>query len=158
MSCSEPGKDEPREVEYKDVTLVEIEDDIEPPPPGLDTHFKSVQEWLCSICDAEKPDKSISIFKIGLFESSDGNMLYLAGVNKYENGDTSHTRVDFEPSNMYCRLPESGYKDLNREQLLVRLTGELKAFTGTEKFRNSFLATSNTIIFESNGQVIWANK
>lgn len=142
-------------VEVRKVTLTEIEDDIEPPPPDLKTDFKSVQEWLFAVCDGGKPDKSIKFFNLGLFESSDGNTLYLAGINKYEDGHTTHTLIEFEPSNMYCSLSQDWYGGLSREQLLIRLTDELKAFTQSEKFLNSFLASADAIVFKSNGQIVW---
>lgn len=83
-------------------------------------------------------------------------IIYLVGLNKYDKGDTSHTRIKFEPSNMYFQLPNSEYKDLSRDQMLNKLTVQLKAFTKTEKFKSSFLAKANAIILESSGQTIWS--
>lgn len=142
-------------IEVKEVTLYEVEEEVSPPHPDVHSNFKNIEEWLVSICDGEKPDKPISLFKIGLFESSEVNTIYLVGVNKYEKGNSSHTSLEFEPSKMYCNLQEDAYKGLSRENLLTRLTDELKGFTQTEKFRNSFLAAADAIVFESNGRVIW---
>ncbi|MBO9573726.1 MAG: hypothetical protein J7497_16185 [Chitinophagaceae bacterium] len=158
VSCSEPEKNERGEVEFKSVSLVEIEEQIEPPPPGIDSSFNSLEEWLFSVCDREKPDKFIAVFKVGLFESTDGNVIYLAGVNKFNVGDTSYSSVGFKSSNMYFKLPQSQYSGLSRDQLLEKLAVELRAFTNTDKFKSSFLATANIILLEPNDQAIWKNK
>lgn len=156
MSCSQESKTESGKVEIKEVTLYDIVDDVEPPPPNFTSNFKTLQDWLFTICDDEKPEKSILNYNFGLFESSDDNIIYLVGVNKYDKGDTSHTRIEFEPSNMYFQLPNSEYQNLGRDQILNKLTAQLKAFTNTEKFQNSFLAKANAIILESSGQTIWS--
>jgi hypothetical protein len=57
---------------------------------------------------------------------------------------------------MYFKLPENYFKNLNKQQLLDKLTSELKNFTATEKFKNSFFAKAKAIAFESTGQTIWS--
>jgi len=110
-----------------------------------------------SICDEKKPGKSIGNYEFGVFESSDKCIIYLVGVNKYHKGDTSFANIEFEPKNMYFPLPKSEYKNLNRDQLLNKLTIQLRAITKTEKFKASFLSKANDIIFKSNGQTIWSS-
>ncbi len=156
IACSEKTKTESKIVEVKEVTSYDTKDDVPPPPPGLTSNFKTLQEWLFSICSDENPKKSIAAFHFGLFESSDENIVYLVGVNEYKNGDTSDTRIEFEPSNMYFQLSQSEYKNLNRDQLLNKLTDQLIAFVNTEKFKTSFLSKANAIVFESNGHTIWS--
>jgi hypothetical protein len=155
-ACSEKTKTESEKVEVKEVTLYDIEDAVQPPPPGLTSNFKTLQEWLFSICNDEKPKKSIAVFNFGLFESSEANIIYLVGVNKYDKGDTSRTCIEFEPQNMYFQLPKGEYKNLRRDQLLNKLTEQLKTFANTEKFKTSFLSKADAIIFESNGRTIWS--
>jgi hypothetical protein len=155
-ACSQKTKAESTKVEVKEVTLYDFEDDVPSPPPDLTSNFKTLQDWLFRICDDSKPEKSIANYNFGLFESPDDNIIYLVGVNKYDKGDTSYTRIEFEPSNMYFQLPNSEYKNLSRDQMLKKLTAQLKAFTNTEKFQNSFLVKANAIILESSGQTIWS--
>ena len=156
LACGRSTKADSRDVEIKEVTLYDIVDEVEPPPSDLTSNFKTLQEWLIRICDEEKPEKSIANYNFGLFESPDDNTIYLVGVNKYNKGDTSQTRIEFEPSNMYFRLPNSEYKSLSRDQLLNKLTDQLKTFAKTDKFKSSFLSKANAIVFESNGQKIWS--
>ena len=156
MSCSENTKTESGKVEYKEVTLVDIVDDVPPPPDDLSSKFKNVQEWLFTICDGNKPEKSIGTYEFGIFESSENNTMFLVGLNKYYKGDTSFTRIEFESSKMYFQLPEIEYKNLNRDELVKRLTTELKDFTDTEKFKTSFLTNADSIVLVTNGQTIWS--
>ena len=57
---------------------------------------------------------------------------------------------------MYFKLPESEYGNLSHEQLVDKITLELKEFVDTEKFKNSFLAKAKLIILQSNGKAIWS--
>ena len=156
LSCGRNTKAGSTDIEIKEVTVSDIVDEVEPPPPVLTSKFKTLQEWLFSICDEEKPEKSIENYNFGLFESSDGNTIYLVGVNKYDKSGTSHTRIEFKPSNMYFKLPYSEYKSLSRDQLLNKLMVQLKAFASTEKFKASFMSKSNAITLEPNRVNFWS--
>ncbi len=138
----------------QDVMQEEI---IEPPPPGLISKFKTMQDWLVNICDHDKPKKSIAQYKVGLFESSNENTLVLVGVNIYDNGKNgSETRIEFEPKNMYFNLPKRDYENLTRDQLLTKLSGQLKDFSKTMKFKTSFFTKADSFIFDPIGLTIWA--
>lgn len=143
------------------VTTIEMsvtEDDVQPPPPeGLPLTFNTLEDWLFDIIDNNKPQKPISKYKFGLFESSNEYDLFLAGFNTYD-ADKSHSyvRIEFEPGNMYFKLPKTYSENLTRDQLLAKITSQLKGFVKTEKFKTSFLSKSNIIVFESNGQTIWS--
>ncbi len=141
------------------VEHVHLEDIQEEPvfPTHIKSKFKTLQDWLFNICDNDKPKKSITEYKFGLFESANGHTLFFVGVNKYDEGKNRYrTRIEFEPSSMYFKLRKSEYENLNREQLLDKLTSQLTNFTNTEKFKTSFLSKANAIIFESNGRTIWS--
>ena len=156
IACSQKTKNESRNVQIKEVTLYDIVDDVEPPPPDLTSNFKTLQDWLLSICYDRKPKKSIANYEFGLFESADDYTLFLIGINKYTEGDTSYTRIEFEPLNMYFPLPKSEYKNLKRDELLNRLISQLKQFTKTEQFKSSFFVNADKITFASNGETIWS--
>jgi hypothetical protein len=136
-----------------------VVDVIEPPPPYLVSKFKTLQDWLFNICDNDSPGKAIAEYKISLFESPNDYTLVLAGENTYNEGKyRSVTRIEFEPANMYFKLPENYFKNLNKQQLLDKLTSELKNFTATQKFKTSFFTKAKAIVFESTGQTIWSDK
>ena len=158
VSCSENTKAEPGKVEHKEITLVDIVDDVPPPPDELTSKFKNIKEWMFTICDGNKPEKSIGSYEFGFFESSNDYTMFLVGLNKYNNGDTFYTRIEFEPSNMYFQLPKMEYKNLNREELVKKLATELKDFTYTEKFKSSFLANADSIVLATNRQTLWSKK
>lgn len=160
MALSQQLKtDSGKVVVYQLVEDVETVDDVPPPPPHLKSYFKTVQDWLFYICDNDSPKKLIAEYSFGLFESPNEYILFLVGKNKYdESKNRSRTSIEFKPSKMYFKLPKAEYKDLNREQLLGKLTSRLRDFVSTDKFKTSFLAKANSIIFESNGQMIWLKK
>jgi len=156
MANSQHSNGDSRKVIVQHVHIEETEDDVPPPPPVTST-FNNLQDWLLNICDHDKPKKSITQYKFGLFESSNDNILFLVGVNTYDEGkNRSETRIEFKPSNMYFKLPKSEYGSFNREQLMAKLIAQLKDFTNTEKFRSSFLSKANSILFELNGHTIWS--
>lgn len=139
-------------------SFVFIEEDIDSPPSYLKSNFISLEEWLCSICDEDFPQKPIDEYRIGLFESVQSYTLTLVGFNSYEkNKYTTVNLVEFEPTNMYFPLPENYFRNSSREQLLEKLIGELKGFTSTEKFKASFLSKGNVGVFETTGEIIWSN-
>lgn len=145
--------------EYKIIqgTFTVIEDDIDPPfGPMPTSKFKSINEWLTEICENEKPAQPIGSFKIGLFESPDENILYLVGTNETEEGDVTRITIDFEPEEKFFLLPKDEYNILTRDELLKKVVLNLKDFTKTERFKTSFITQAINLIFESNGEIIWA--
>jgi len=138
---------------------IQLEDVMEPPPPSLISKFKTVQDWLVNICDKDKLQKPIEKYRFGLFESPNDYTLFLVGVNTYDEGkNRSSTRIEFEPTNMYFKLPKSYYENLNRDQLLDKLTSQLKNFANTRKFKASFFTKATIVIFETNGLTIWSKQ
>jgi hypothetical protein len=143
-----------KEVVFK--SSVEME---EPPPPGFKSKFKSLTQWLTAVANGNQPRKMISKFGIGLFEAPDSYTLSLTGINTYNEGvNLQSTRIDYTPRDMYCDLQKSYYQNLNREQLLAKIVAELKSFTQTSAFKNSFLAKADNMVLETNGEVIWTKK
>jgi hypothetical protein len=137
-------------IEY--IHLEETVDVVEPPPPNINPTFENLHDWLIDICDSEKPKMAIAKYGLGVFESPDSRVLFLVGLNKYTN--PNHEKIDFEPQNMYFLLPVEDYRDLTWEQLADKLAEQLRDFTKTQKFSNSYLADANSI--ELNGdKVIW---
>jgi hypothetical protein len=153
--CKHKKDSEPPKIITEHIHFSKEVDEVTPPPPGLTSNFRSVQEWLFNICNTEKPGKLIATYNFGVFESQDDYTIFLVGLNEYGTEQHSITRIDFEPSSMYFRLPKNEYKDLNREQVLARLTSQLKDFTTTEKFRTSFFMQAQSITTDFKGE-IWS--
>lgn len=120
------------------------------------SRFKTLEEWLISICDGKKPDKKISAFVVNLSltnsTSYNGYTVFLYG--EYTYLEERITRVEFEPSNMFLALPKQPYKNLDYEKIKQEITDQLKVFTQTEKFKHSFLSGAD-IRIGFNGEKIW---
>jgi hypothetical protein len=155
MECNRNDRFDKR-IEVQLSNIHDEADEVLPPPPGLTSNFKTLQEWLLNACDMEKPKMQIAIYSFGLFESSNNYTIFMVGLNKYQKGRDSVIRIDYEPSNMYFQLPKNEFYDLNREQVLEKLKRELKDFTNTEKFKNSFFAQADLIKADFERDKIWS--
>ena len=79
------------------ISFTESEDDVPPPSQELKSIYKNIQDWLFHICDNESPEKSIAQYELGIFESSNENILFLVGINKYSEGEnSSRTAIEFD--------------------------------------------------------------
>lgn len=136
----------------------EIYDDLESPPPYLDSKFNTIADWLRNMCEHDKPEKQITRFNFGLFESADDYTLTLRGENTYEYAKYSRIRIEFTPVYTYFRLPKSYHELLDRDRLLVDLKAELTEFTKTKIFQSSFFTEADEVVFETTGDVIWAKQ
>ena len=159
MAHGQQNKKDSGKIIVQDVQLVEIvdmQDDVDLPPPNFISKFKTLQDWLINICDNDKPKQPIQKYKFGLFESTNDYTVFVAGVNTYSKGNYRSIRIAFKPTNMYLKLPKDYFENLTREQLLDKLTSELKDFASTEKFKNSFFTKAGIVVLETNGQTIWS--
>jgi hypothetical protein len=141
--------------ETNNVFFTEEQDDVPLPPPNLSSSFKTIDEWLSNICDNDGPEKAISRYTFGVFESPDEYVLFLVGWNTYVEGNHAVTQIDFEPSDMYFPLPLDQYKNMNRAQVFDELERQLREFLKSEKFKNSFLAEGKTIELAATGEVLF---
>jgi hypothetical protein len=132
---------------------------LAPPLPGFSSDFKTIREWLLSICIGDTPDQPIDTYSFGLFESPKEYILSLVGENTYKEGESSTiTRIEFKPTTMYYKLPENEYSKLTREQVLIKVITELQEFVETEQFKTSFFTQANAIKFRTNGKLIWSKR
>jgi hypothetical protein len=134
------------------IHIEETVDAVEPPPPNIKPTFKTLHDWLIDICDSEKPKIPIANYSFGVFESPDSPVLFMVGLNKYTN--PNHAKIDFEPQSMYFLLPIEDYNNLTCEQLSDKLGEQLRDFTMTQIFKNSYLADANSIVLNGN-KAIW---
>jgi hypothetical protein len=135
------------------MTLTHEVDEPDPPPHDLKSKFGNLQEWLLSVCSANKPDKAIDTYRFGLFESLDDYTIFLVGLNTLQQEDHLITNIDFEPSNMYFRLPNTEFENLTRTEFLDKLTSQLTHFIKTEEFKRSFLAQAKSITTDFSGEI-----
>lgn len=145
-----------RHYEIKDVSFTSEDDVATPPPPGFTSGFTNLEEWLVNICNDRKPQKPIDTYRFALFERQDAYILCFSGENTYEESKThTATRIDFAPKDMYFQLPGEEYKNLGREEVLERLTFQLKEFVESDQFKQSFLREAKTITTDWAGE-IWS--
>jgi hypothetical protein len=128
-----------------------------PPQPGFASQFDSLAEWLDQICAGNQPEQIISEFDFHLYFSTAGNVLGLVGNNNTVEDGEPATLIGFKPlENMFFALPHHDYGRLSTKQLHARILNELKSFTKTEKFLNSFLSKKAYFI-SFTGVEFWPN-
>ena len=125
----------------------------EPPPPDFISLFKSMRQWLISICDSEHPHKTISEYCFLLYETQGNVLIGLVGYNSYVDHDTEIIQIDFKPSHVFFELPKNEYRDLSNEEVKKRILNELIEFIGTSGFQNSFLAKAESITTNFAGKI-----
>src|SRR5688572_104328 len=121
-------KDDPeKEYTIQHARFYHEEDSIEPPPPGFVSKFNSIHDWLKDICEKEKPETEIATYNFGLFESTDEYVLFLVGLNTTKKEKNhSLTRIEFEPVNTYFPLPATEFKNLTRDEVIEKISAQLK--------------------------------
>lgn len=143
-----------RHIVIEQVSFTQEEDDVPPPPPELASRFASVQEWLIHMIGTEQPDSSVTTYQFDLFQSGSSYTVSLVGLIAFSSGTREVKRIHFQPSQMYYPLPESDYKGLSWQEANDKLTVQLKEFTRTGRFQNSFLAQARAITTGYNGAKI----
>lgn len=99
VSFSQQSKNDSAKVVIQKISIEEIVDEVPSPPSHIKSNFKTLHEWLFSICKNDSTQKTIEQYKFGLFESSNENILFLIGVNTYEEGENRfRTSIEFQPS------------------------------------------------------------
>lgn len=145
LACKNKKEEKAIEVKLISITQTDTSPELPPPPPPI-SNFMTLQEWLFRICVTEKPEKSIIAYNFGLFETENGYTIYLTGSKEYDKNDSDWaTNNDFEPSITNYPLPSSEYKSLKWEQVLDKIKSQIKDFTKTDKFKNSFFAKAKAI-------------
>ncbi len=139
------------------VTFTESVEEVDPPHHELTTDFKNLEDWLLNLCEGETQKTSISNYRFGVFESKDGYVVFCVGLNTYGDANHSDIKIDFEPVHKYYQLQGIEFKNLNRSQVFNKLTDDLKSFTNTQKFKNSFFARAKFIKTDFSG-IIWTNE
>ena len=98
------------------------------------SQFTTIEQWLEYICANDQPQKRIGEYRVVLFESTNDYILLIVGVNTYEEGKSSSiSRLEFEPTHMYFKLPISYFKNLNRKHLMEKLTDGVERFFKNRK-------------------------
>jgi hypothetical protein len=106
----------------------------------------TLEGWLFNLCDSEAPKKSIIAYNFGLFETEDSYSIYLIGSNEFDENDSDWaTNSDFEPKDKYFQLPAKDFKKLSWQQVLDQIESELKTFSKSAKFRNSFFSKAQAV-------------
>jgi hypothetical protein len=143
----------------EDITVEHFEWEVEQdggPDKKITPTFKTVKEWLHFISANEKPNAPDLDYNFGLSESPNEYILNVGGVKTYDEGKyRTVTRVEWRPENMYLLLPESEYRNLKPEQVRENIFNQLKAFTQTTTFKNSFFSKAKAITADWEGDTLW---
>lgn len=111
-----------------------------------ETDQLTLREWIGRICETERPDSSVIAYNFGLIQIDNGYSLYLIGSKEYDvnNSDWAFS-IDFEPRMKYYPLADSNYSKLSWDKVQVKINEELKDFTASVTFKNSFFAKAKAI-------------
>lgn len=149
LACRRADK---RKHVVQDVTSTSVVEEVEPPPSNYQGgNFSSIEDWLTDICQSVKSAAVIDEFSIGLFESQDYH-LYLIGRQVSVVNNDEYSKIVFEPQFKYFKLPNTVYAGLSREQVLIKISNELKVITSSNRFRNCFLSEVKSFILEYSGE------
>ncbi len=118
---------------------IEEQDLLEPPPPcDRDNRFDNTREWLLFLCNAIRPTERVVACFFSIHQLPGEYSVLFTGNWKFDPADKEWVfYADDKVQDSYL-LPDSEYKDLNREDTLKKFAGELKAFSKTEQFKQSF--------------------
>lgn len=150
-----PDKQKPKLIIEKIQTQM-TEEPVSPPPPNLVSNFTTIGDWLANLCRNNKTEDKVTEYRFHLFESVGNNVLAVAGVEIHQDEKYNWvTRIVHEPENNYFILPDQYFGSLAHQQMLEKLTTELKEFTYTDLFQTSFFAKAMAVVFDRNGVIIW---
>ena len=146
MSC-ENFEDKPNNTNERiEVSLTSLEDDFSPPGPEYQNQYRSLDDWLISICKSNPPNDSSLHFKFGLFESDNNNIIFFIGTMTSKKGDNNeHISIEFQPESTYYELDEKEFDNFKGDQLRKSLTKRIIEFTNSEIFTRSYLQKARLI-------------
>ena len=108
--------------------------------------YKSFVEWLERVRENSPPSASIVAYNFGIFESTDGYIVYLSGSHSFDPGDDDWTcNRDYIPTEKYFHLPASFSKNKNWQEIQQNVVGLVKEFLASPEFAESFLRSSIAI-------------
>ncbi|HLX92445.1 MAG TPA: hypothetical protein VKR32_12225 [Puia sp.] len=136
------------------VHIETIRDEVEPPPPQLNSRFNSLEAWLHYICNSDQPKIPILTYEFDIFfcQPRAEFVVVLVGFNTYGN----YEKIDFEPLDGYYLVPKSESENLDYAQYNNLLTKKLQTFTKSKMFKESNLAIAETL--NLCGRKIWSHE
>jgi hypothetical protein len=87
---------QPKRVIIQHISIDEIRDEEGQSGVPITSNFKTLNDWLFSICDGDKPIKPIATYCLVLAEAEHERVLFLVGMNR----DDVRTYVEFKPKKM----------------------------------------------------------
>jgi hypothetical protein len=121
--------------------------------------FEEFAMWLRRVNELDPPPEDIVAFNFGLFESTDGYVIYVTGAKSFDPEDADWASSnDWSPNEKYFYglAKETLGKDLERVQnLAIEL---VKEFLDTPIGSNSFLAASEVTVGFDDGDLVRATR
>jgi len=136
----------------KEVWEISITDFIEepeltdpPPPSSRVDQFGNSREWLLHLCNAVKPTERVVACFFSIHPLPGRYSVLFTGNWKFDPADKEWVFYSDDKAQDSYSLPDSEYKDLDREETLKKFAGELKALSETEQFKQSFFGTLKAV-------------
>ncbi len=136
-----------RKTIVENVTITTTEDDPGPPPSSvIDSKLITLKQWFFKLCDEPKSAETNFSYKFDLWKT--GNvyqigLIDLKGLSK--NMQQYYAAKNIKPYGKYYTIPKIDYKNPDRKQVLAKIKSQLKEYSHTKKFKQSFLSKADTI-------------
>lgn len=102
--------------------------------------------WLNRINKTEAVSDSIIAFNFGLFESENGNTVYLIGSETFDEEDVDWaTNVDFKPIEKYFELDSSLVKGKDWQEVLKVSEELVKNYLNSESLESSIFKNAEAV-------------
>ena len=107
---------------------------------------KAIADWFDRIGRTSPPPGDIIAFNIGIFETSNGYTIYLAGSREYDPGnDDWACQEDYSPTERYFELSPSYVCGKDWQQLEKDVIALVKGFLGSKPSPETFLANAMVV-------------
>lgn len=110
------------------------------------TFEKDFFDWMSRLNKNESPDNGITAFNFGLFETTEGYVIYLTGANVFdENDEDWATQVDFEPVEKYLIINPDEMSGIEWSKVLDKAVEVITKYLQSNDFRTSILRNAKAV-------------
>jgi len=124
------------------------------PLPGLfKSPFNTLQEWLLELCNDEPDTNSVAEYCLLYHSQSEQSIVGFVGHSYSTVGDVVTRKISFTPKHMFFPLPKREYRKLSYKDASEKFYKELKQFTKSGDFHNSFMSKNIPVNTNFGGQI-----
>ncbi len=131
----------------KSATFTTTQDDPGPPPASvLDSKPVTLKQWFFKLCDEHDVGGTNLSYKFDFWETSGVYQIGLIKLSKFgKDVRQNYEAENIKPNGKFYAILKSDYKDLKWKQILDKIKSQLKEYSQTEKFKQSYFAKAKSI-------------